>query len=472
MSLRTRLLIVVLGVFLVVFVSITTIFNVLMDNYIGRTATAQLSAAVAQQHFFPQQQGQDVNGQGVRIQIPDLSKAPASRFNIHPAVFTMNDDYEVTLPRNVSAQEARTARAIVATLRAHHVEPATLGGHKVRAGASTFYVQSKVLESVAGTDTATAAAAIPSGAVEYLVFYVDVTGIANFAASVNLFLMLIMVVAIIITFLVTFFITRRMTRPLADLTEFSARIGQGDFTPCTESFHDRELATLAHSMNQAAVQLDSYDKDQKTFFQNASHELRTPLMSIKCYAEGIVYDVMDAKKASGTILSETDRLSEMVEDLLAVSRIDTIAGDQRSAMCDLRELLSAAADEQRAVAERNQIELVFDFDEAPVMLWANEKTLQRAFSNLISNALRYGRSKVTLSCKQEGEVIKVIVADDGPGIDPEVQPHLFERFSKGADGKHGIGLSIVKSVVDRHEGTIEAASDAAGASFTLTFKRR
>jgi len=360
MSLRTRLLIVVLGVFLVVFVSITVIFNLLVNNYIAQTAANRPPAMMVMMRSAP-----------------PLRRGP--------------------------------------------------GGNPTRE-------------------------------------------VINFARGANFSLIAIMIVAVIITFLVTFFITRRMTRPLADLTEFSARIGQGDFTLCTESFHDRELATLARSMNQAATQLDSYDKDQKTFFQNASHELRTPLMSIKCYAEGIAYDVMDAKKASATILSETDRLSEMVEDLLVVSRIDTIAGEGRSAACDLRELLSAAADEQRAVAERNHLELVFDFDEDPVVLWANDKTLQRALSNLISNALRYASSRVILSCKQEGETIRVTVADDGPGVDPDVRPHLFERFSKGADGKHGIGLSIVKSVVDRHGGTIEVESTTAGASFALIWQ--
>jgi len=360
MSMRTRILAVFLTVFLVVIVSITIIFNVLVNNYIARTAVNRPPAMAIMMRYAP------------------------------------------PLHRGLDGNPARD--------------------------------------------------------------------LMNFARGVNMFLVIIMVVAVIITFLVTVLITRRMTRPLADLTAFSARIGRGDFTPCTEDFHDRELATLAESMNHAAAQLDSYDKDQKTFFQNASHELRTPLMSIKCYAEGIAYDVMDAKPASATILTETDRLSEMVEDLLTVSRIDNITQDQRFAACDLRELLSAAVDEQRAVAERDHLELIFDFDEFPVVIWANDKTLQRAFSNLISNALRYATSTVTMGCRQEGSQARVTVTDDGSGIAAADLPHIFERFYHGEGGKHGIGLAIVKSVVEQHGGALEVRTDATRTSFILVFE--
>jgi len=301
---------------------------------------------------------------------------------------------------------------------------------------------------------------------------VDVTGIVNFAGSVNLFLVIIVVAAIAVAFVATFFITLRMTRPLAHLTDFSERIGRGDFTPCSETFHDRELAALADSMNYAAGQLGLYDRDQKTFFQNASHELRTPLMSIKCYAEGISCGIMDAKSASGTILSETDRLSGMVEDLLTVSRIDNITKEQKLTSRDLRELLTAAADEQRGVAEQKGLAFAFDFDEAPVISLVNDKTMRRAFSNLISNALRYAKSEITLGCKQSGRGVTVSVADDGCGISPEALPHIFERFYKGEGGNHGIGLSIVKSVVEQHEGKIEVRSGETGTAFLLTFMSR
>jgi len=456
MRLRTRLLIVMLGVIFVVFASTAAIFNVLMNNYIRQTATAQLSAAAGlQTSLLP-------NG-SVPGDMPDLTNTPPSRLNTRPVVFRMDAAYTVQTPGSASAAEVSTAQKIADQMKTKHLDPTNISGLQINAGGGIYYINSVSL-------TAAAAPAGDTAGALYMVFYVDVTGIAHFADSVNLFLILIMVAAVLITSLAILLITRRLTRPLWRLTAFSGRIGKGDFAPCKEQFHDRELAALADSMNRAAGQLEAYDKDQKIFFQNASHELRTPLMSIKCYAEGIHYGIMETQKASETILQETDRLSGMVEDLLTVSRIDNITKEQAPAPCDLRELLGAAAEGQRSVAQNKEVNVAFDFDETPVTMPGNDKTLYRAFSNLISNALRYANSAVMLTCKKTGQHITVAVADDGSGIDPADMPHIFERFYKGQDGGHGIGLSIVKAVVEQHGGQIGVQSDGTGTMFTIAFE--
>lgn len=442
-SLQTRILAVFLGVILIIFIAITAIFNALVDRYVSSTAAGQLSSAVASLG------GSGQGGTG----IPDLSGATPSRLNTRAAAFALNGNYVATTLPNASQAEKQTAQQLAALLKARNLG---LSG-----------VANLRLTSISGTYYVSCVAAAASG--QYLVVYVDVTGVVNFAASVNLLLIILMIVAVVVTVAATVILTRRMTRPLADLTAFAKRIGAGDFRPCTEEFSDLEFATLADSMNQAARQLDSYDKDQKTFFQNASHELRTPLTSITCYAEGINLAIMEPGPASQTILSEANRLTEMVEDLLTVSRIDSITQEQNVVVCDLAGLLAAAADEQRPVAEERGVALVLDVGDGDMTIRGNDKTLRRAFSNLISNAVRYARHEVRLSCHREATGVAVAVADDGPGVAAADQPHIFERFYKGADGNHGIGLAIVKSVVEQHGGTIGVESCATGATFTLEF---
>ncbi|MCL2316864.1 MAG: HAMP domain-containing histidine kinase, partial [Actinomycetia bacterium] len=240
-----------------------------------------------------------------------------------------------------------------------------------------------------------------------------------------------------------------------------------DFRASPHEFRDREFATLADSMNHAARQLDSYDKDQKTFFQNASHELRTPLTSITCYAEGISCGIMEPVAASQTILVETARLTGMVEDLLAVSRLDSLGGERKTVTCDLAVLLNAAADEQRTVASERGIAIVPAEVEAPVVIAGDDVALHQAFANLLSNAIRHARSQVVLGCEDEGGDAVVTVSDDGTGIGPDDLPHIFERFYKGPGGSHGIGLAIVKSVAEYHGGRVEVASGETGATFRL-----
>ena len=178
---------------------------------------------------------------------------------------------------------------------------------------------------------------------------------------------------------------------------------------------------------------------------------------------------MDPVKSSGVIISETDRLSEMVEDLLYLSRIDSITASSKLEECDLRELLSNCALRLKSLAEERQIQFIFDFDEQPVNMYCDARHMSRAFANIIANAIRYAAASITLTCRQAEGKITIMAADDGAGIASKDLPHIFDRFYKGSNGNHGIGLAIVKSIVEQHHGRIEAQNTASGALFTITF---
>ena len=271
----------------------------------------------------------------------------------------------------------------------------------------------------------------------WAVYYVDVTSVMQFFDAVLQALLVILLVSILIAVV-------------------SAR------------WTIRELDELSVAMGRMVSQIDEGQKQQIAFFQNVSHELRTPLMSIRCYAEGIEYGVMDPKQSSETILEETDLLSGMVEDILYISRVDRNAGGGKREEVDLREILSACAASQRRLAK--DIIFVFDFDETPVILTCNEEDMGRLCGNLISNAVRYANRRITLECKNKENEILIVVEDDGDGIREEDLAHIFERFYKGRGGIHGIGLSIVKSVADIYGGTARVRN-ADGARFEIVFPR-
>jgi len=455
MSMRSRLLLVLTSVILAVFISIIVIFNVLVSNYISSTSTSQLSTVSMNRN-------PDTGQPETIAPIPDLSQASPGQLNIRPAVFMVDSSFTTTMSKSATTAEVVTSQRIADYMRVSGVQLANTVNRLVNTDAGSYYIRCVPDEENADY----------TGYSEYLVYYVDVTGIMNFASRMNFFLVLIMLAAVAITFGATIVVAQRMTRPLASLTSFSQRIGKGDFTPCKETFHDQELALLANSMNHTAGQLESYDKEQKTFFQNASHELRTPLMSITCYAEGIAYGIMDPAAASKTILSETDRLSGMVEDLLSVSRIDNITNEQNMVACDVREILASVADEQRSLAAEKNLTFTLDFADKLPAIPGNDKTLHRAFSNLLSNAVRYASSEIVLSCTGDNAAVRVEISDDGPGIGPDDLPHIFERFYKGPGGNHGIGLSIVKSVAEQHHGQIQVRSSGGTTVFTMTLPRR
>ena len=206
---------------------------------------------------------------------------------------------------------------------------------------------------------------------------------------------------------------------------------------------------------------------QQTFFQNASHELKTPLMAIQGYAEGIQAGVMDAGGAADVILEESDRMTELVEELLDISKIDM--GRQQLALSetDIRELLY---DGIRAVepTAASSIAIVPDFPEEPIIVKCDDVQLRRAVTNILSNGLRYARSQLRLTCRADKRHVTIRIQDDGDGIAEEDLPHIFDRFYMGKSGKSGIGLALTKEIVHLHRGTIRAYNGDTGAVFEIS----
>ena len=206
---------------------------------------------------------------------------------------------------------------------------------------------------------------------------------------------------------------------------------------------------------------------QQTFFQNASHELKTPLMAIQGYAEGIQAGVMDTGGAADGILEESDRMTELVEELLDISKIDM--GRQRLTLSetDIRELLYDGIRAVEPIAAGG-ITIVPDFPEEPVMVSCDDTQLRRAVTNILSNGVRYARSELRLTCRADKRHVTIRIQDDGDGIAEEDLPHIFDRFYMGRSGKSGIGLALTKEIIHLHRGTIRAYNGDSGAVFEIS----
>ena len=208
---------------------------------------------------------------------------------------------------------------------------------------------------------------------------------------------------------------------------------------------------------------------QQTFFQNASHELKTPLMAIQGYAEGIQAGVMDTGSAAEVILKESDRMTELVDELLDISKIDMGRQPLALSEMDIRELLydSIRAVEPAASAAGG-IAIVPDFPEEPVMVKCDDTQMRRAVTNILTNGLRYARSELRLACRADKRHVTIRIQDDGDGIAEADLPHIFDRFYMGKSGKSGIGLALTKEIIHLHKGTIRAYNGDSGAVFEIS----
>ena len=207
---------------------------------------------------------------------------------------------------------------------------------------------------------------------------------------------------------------------------------------------------------------------QQTFFQNASHELKTPLMAIQGYAEGIQAGVMDTGGAAEVILAESDRMTELVDELLDISKIDMGRQPLALSEMDIRELLYDSIRAVEPTAAAGGIAIVPDFPETPVMVSCDDTRLRRAVTNILSNGVRYARSKLRLTCRPDKRNVIIRIQDDGDGIAEEDLPHIFDRFYMGRSGKSGIGLALTKEIIHLHKGTIRAYNGDSGAVFEIS----
>lgn len=192
-------------------------------------------------------------------------------------------------------------------------------------------------------------------------------------------------------------------------------------------------------------------------------------MSIVSYAEAIKYNIMESEKASEIILDEGEKLKEMIEELLYISKIDNITKDYKLSNCDLREVLSNCIQSKQATAISKNIKFTCDFSKESIMYLCDEKNISRVFLNIIDNALRYAKSEIFIVCKLDKPKIIITIEDDGNGIKEDDMPYIFDRYYKGDKGKNGIGLSIVKSIVNNHDGKIYCENTKKGAKFIIEF---
>lgn len=321
-----------------------------------------------------------------------------------------------------------------------------------------YYLQSSPFPGAAGEQP------------EYVLAFAGTSLYDRQLADTMRILVIVMIPILVLTFLIVRYLAGRLARPISQLEGLSSRLGSGDFRGEDFSLREQELADLNTSLNETAKKLKEYDDNQKIFFQNVSHELRTPLTNIRGYAEGIQYGVFDRETGSRVIMDESVRLEKLVDDILFLSRLESGESVEEEAVTiSLSELLFGAREQVRPDSGLSDKKIQVLLEQDPRITVYYEE-LTRAVVNLLDNAIRYAASTVWLEGSVEDGQLRIRVTDDGPGLEPGTEESVFRRFSKGRDGRHGIGLSIVAASVRHHGGTVTAGRrpEGTGARFTIT----
>jgi signal transduction histidine kinase len=263
-------------------------------------------------------------------------------------------------------------------------------------------------------------------------------------------------------------VSRKISKPMTELSNFAKKIGEREYEALPDEYDDEDMDNLAVTMHDMARKLSAYDNTIKAFMQNASHELRTPMMSIQGYAEGLKLGVVEDKEAAlNIIIEESKRLNLIVEDLLYLTKLDSLQESLNLEKLQLEEVLKSCIERVNGIAVKNHIKIMLSLDKN-LYLMADDEKITRAIINILGNALRYAREIIRIEAKQQESKIIINIVDDGPGFEAKDLPRIFERFYKGKGGEHGLGLAITKSIIEKHGGSITAQnSENSGACFEI-----
>lgn len=338
-------------------------------------------------------------------------------------------------------------------------------------GAEEFWEQGKILEETVGDGKYLLyyrqVENTGVNQIKHVILYIPMYDTSVILEQMSQFVLWIMIGITAVAIIVFWFVAGSISGPVIRLCEAARGIGEKKFKQVETGATVKELLQLETEINQMQEKLEQADQAERTFFQNASHELRTPLMSISGYAQGIQCGVFeDTAQAAGIILEESTRLTEVVDGILTLTRMDQLRYQVVPVEMNIESFVEERLECLEGFAFSQNKKLVFEPGEEHKMI-VDAMLLERAFSNVVSNCIRYAKVNVTVTIESLEKSVRIVICDDGPGIPKDETERIFDRFHKGQNGNHGLGLAIAKTSLEYMGGTIYAENSAEGAVFII-----
>ena len=276
-------------------------------------------------------------------------------------------------------------------------------------------------------------------------------------------------IALLLGVVFAVYVARSQTLPMREIDSAVRAFTKGDMSRRVELNCGGELEQLGNSINRMAAELSNLEQSRRSFVANVSHELRSPMTSIKGYIQAIMDGTIppeDTQRYLQVVLDETNRLTELVHDLLDLSRLESGKFPMNIEPFDANEMMRRILIrfEQR-IGEKG-IDVQVELAEEPCYVMGDMSRITQVVNNFVDNAVKFmnGEGKMlTVRTQREGKFVRFCVQDNGPGISEADQPHILERFYK-ADKAHtagmgtGLGLSICKNILMQHGSSVEVFS--------------
>lgn len=468
--LNTALVVIVI---LVVFV---VMFLVIVQNYYQTTVDTKLSSQYSNSvaNFFSQYTGTTSERfeAGAREYVENFSQKDAME------VWVIDAEGNVVISSSGFDVERQTIpdfeKAIKSETRTASYSGKNLNGESIRS-------QTYLLPTSNGQET---------GAIRYII---SMENINNQQLKLLILIFFVFIIFVLLILVSGLFFINSIIKPVKEINEIATRIAEGDLTArAPPQQYDDEISELSNSINYMAEEISSSDKMKNDFISTVSHEMKTPLTAIKGWGETLL-DTADSdpeltRRGIEVIINESGRLTNVVNDLLDLSRIVngrmTLRKDKIDVLAELDETIFVFKDRSM----REGIELLYNAPHNPAPMVGDADRIKQVFVNVLDNAFKYSEQggKVTVSVDIEPieseeplledekpmANLKVKIEDTGCGISEEDLPRVKQKFYKSniSVKGSGIGLAVCDEIVGMHGGTLELASElGVGTCVTVTF---
>jgi two-component system, OmpR family, sensor histidine kinase BaeS len=285
--------------------------------------------------------------------------------------------------------------------------------------------------------------------------------------------------ALVVALTIGILLARELTRPLQALTHAAQNIAKGDLDQQVKVTSKDEIGQLAQAFNRMSQEVARENQLRRQMTADIAHDLRTPLTVIAGYIESMRDGILQpTNQRFDLIYSEIERLQHLVTDLRMLSQVDAGELPLHPQKISPIHIIERSAELFNHHAQQQDVTLLVEPDGTTPAIFVDEARIMQVMDNLISNALRYtpAGGKIILSAKEIQEKVDITVKDTGAGISSEELPLIFDRFHRGdksrnaETGQSGLGLSIVKALVEAHKGRVWAEStQGEGTAFHIEF---
>ncbi|WP_455529528.1 sensor histidine kinase [Ruminococcus sp.] len=295
--------------------------------------------------------------------------------------------------------------------------------------------------------------------------------IKNYALAAS-----VVCIAIILIIIVTgLYFAGSIVKPIQQISGIARKFALGDFSTRIDNDSDDEIGDLCTAINNMADELSATEAMKNEFISSVSHELRTPLTAIKGWAETLMIDGGGSpdtmKKGVGVIVNETERLSQMVEELLDFSRMQNGHFTLQNANMDVLAELGDAVLIYSDKARREEKEIIYSEPEMLPFVYGDKNRIRQVFINVIDNAVKYSSAgdTVTIMAYEKGGNVIISVADTGCGIKKSDLAKVKTKFYKANHTRRGsgIGLAVADEIISMHGGSMDITSEGEGKGTTV-----